>query len=174
MISNSTFVIGGCRSGKSSHALKIANQISRTGKLFVATCVPRDEEMHQRVNAHKQARDRNWQTLEVPLDIVSVLLTPPKDTRVILIDCLTLWISNLLIENEDLDPICSQANQLGTAIRNCTCPVILVANEVGLGIVPDNRLARLFRDASGTVNQLIAATCERVVMTVAGIAVTIK
>jgi len=174
MIAKSTLIIGGCRSGKSAHALKLANQIKGRPKIFVATCIPLDKEMQQRVDYHKKERSKEWQTIEAPLNIPEVLTTHAANAKIILIDCLTLWVSNLLMENEDLEFIKEQGGELASSVQNCACPVILVANEVGLGIVPDNRIARLFRDAAGAVNQIIAAACQRVVMTMAGITVTIK
>jgi adenosylcobinamide kinase/adenosylcobinamide-phosphate guanylyltransferase len=174
MIAKSTLIIGGCRSGKSAHALNLADQIKGRPKIFVATCIPLDKEMQQRVNHHKKERGKRWQTIETPLSVPEVLITHAADARIILIDCLTLWVSNLLIENEDLEFVKEQGRKLASSVQNCACPVILVANEVGLGIVPDNRIARLFRDAAGMINQVIAAACQKVVMTVAGIAVTIK
>lgn len=174
MSPQSTLFIGGCRSGKSSHALEMADRMGRRRKVFVATCVPHDEEMQQRVKNHRNERGEEWQTIETPLDISQVLTANGDNAEVILIDCLTLWVSNLLMQNENLDFIQTKARELATAIEKCTCPVILVTNEVGLGIVPENRLARLFRDAAGFVNQTVAAACQQVVMTVAGIAVTIK
>ena len=174
MRAKSTLVIGGCRSGKSSHALSLANQAGREDKIFVATCVPQDNEMHQRVESHRKERGKDWRTIEAPLEIHAVIRENSPQAQVILIDCLTLWTSNLLMKNEDQEYIREQANLLTAGIQKSSCPVILVSNEVGLGIVPDNRLARLFRDCAGMVNQIMAQTCERVVMTVAGIPVTIK
>ncbi|MGD9212954.1 MAG: bifunctional adenosylcobinamide kinase/adenosylcobinamide-phosphate guanylyltransferase [Desulfobacteraceae bacterium] len=174
MFPNSTLVIGGCRSGKSGHALELANQMGQNGKIFVATCVPQDQEMRQRVDNHIKERGNEWQTIEAPLDVAKVIIMPPTHAKVILIDCLTLWVSNLLMKDEHIENIHNKGEELATAIESSTCPVILVTNEVGLGIVPGNRLSRMFRDATGAVNQIIASTCERVIMTVAGIAVTIK
>jgi adenosylcobinamide kinase/adenosylcobinamide-phosphate guanylyltransferase len=174
MVAESTLVIGGCRSGKSAHALKLADQIEGRPKIFVATCVPLDREMQQRIDLHKKERGKEWKTIEAPLNVPEVLTTHAANAKIILIDCLTLWVSNLLFENEDPKFIKEQGGKLALSVQNCACPVIIVTNEVGLGIVPDNRLARLFRDAAGAVNQLLAAACQQVVMTVAGIAVTIK
>ncbi len=169
-----TLVIGGCRSGKSSHALELADRTGRDGKIFVATCVPQDEEMHQRVENHQKERGAEWRTVEAPLAIAQVITDYGPQAQTILIDCLTLWTSNLLMEKSELEYIRDQADTLAAAVKKSACSIILVANEVGLGIVPDNPLARLFRDAAGMVNQIMAQACERVVMTVAGIPVTIK
>jgi adenosylcobinamide kinase/adenosylcobinamide-phosphate guanylyltransferase len=174
MTVENTLIIGGCRSGKSSYALRLADQVEKVPKIFVATCIPRDEEMQRRVDNHQKERGQAWQTIEAPLNVPEVLATEAAKAGIILIDCLTLWVSNLLMKNEDSQWIKQKGRQLAEALQNSTCPVILVTNEVGLGIVPDNRLARLFRDAAGAINQTIAAACKRVVMTVAGIPVTLK
>lgn len=174
MSQESTLVIGGCRSGKSDHALLLANQVGRQGKIFVATCVPKDKEMFKRVDKHQKERGQEWQTIEAPLNVPQILGDYGRDASVILIDCLTLWTSNLLMQKEDIDYINIKVKELAAAVTQCPCPVIMVTNEVGLGIVPENPLARLFRDAAGTVNQTMAKVCKRVIMTVAGIAVTIK
>jgi adenosylcobinamide kinase / adenosylcobinamide-phosphate guanylyltransferase len=174
MTVESTLIIGGCRSGKSRYALGLAAEIEKEPKIFVATCIPRDKEMQKRVDDHQKERGQTWQTIEAPLNVPEVLATEAAKAGVILIDCLTLWVSNLLMKSEDLELIKQKGHQLVAAIQNSAGPVILVTNEVGLGIVPDNRLARLFRDAAGAINQTIAAACKRVVMTVAGIPVTLK
>jgi len=174
MIVKSTLVIGGCKSGKSSYALRLADQMEKTPKIFVATCIPCDQEMQTRVDNHQKERGQAWQTIEAPLNVPEVLSREAAKAGIILIDCLTLWISNLLMQNEDGKWIKQKGDQLVASIQNSACPVILVTNEVGLGIVPDNRLARLFRDAAGVINQTIAAACKRVVMTVAGIPVMLK
>ena len=174
MTVENTLIIGGCRSGKSSYALRLADQIEKGPKIFVATCIPRDQEMQMRVDNHQKERGQAWQTIEAPLNVPEVLATEASKAGIILIDCLTLWVSNLLMQNEDSKWIKQKGCQLVEAVQNSACPVILVTNEVGLGIVPDNRLARLFRDAAGALNQTIAAVCKQVVMTVAGIPVTLK
>lgn len=174
MMSQSTLVIGGCRSGKSSHALKLADQAGGRRKIFVATCVPHDTEMLKRVEDHRKERGAEWQTIEEPVEIAQVIASHGSGAGVVLIDCLTLWVSNLLLQTEDITYVQSKTRELAAAVEKSACPVILVTNEVGLGVVPENRLARLFRDAAGFVNQTIAAACRQVILTVAGIAVTIK
>jgi adenosylcobinamide kinase/adenosylcobinamide-phosphate guanylyltransferase len=169
-----TLVIGGCRSGKSRKALDLANAIGNARRLFVATCVARDEEMHQRVKRHRQERGDAWQTLEIPLAVAEAITAHSPRADVILVDCLTLWVSNLILEKDDLDHIAAAADQLAAAVENAACPVILVSNEVGCGIVPENRLARRYRDAAGLVNQRIAAACQQVVFMVAGCGQRIK
>ncbi len=169
-----TLVIGGCRSGKSSHALALGEALAVKHPVFVATCAPQDEEMVQRVRRHQLERGDRWQTIEAPLDLVGVLHEHGPHCDVMLIDCLTLWVSNLLMAHEDDDAVIAQMNALQDVISAPPCPVILVSNEVGTGIVPENRLARRFRDLTGWCNQKLATVCSQVVWMVAGIPVTIK
>ncbi len=169
-----TFVIGGCRSGKSTHALELAERIPGGRKLFIATCVPRDDEMEQRVIRHQRERGEKWSTLEEPVAVPEAIHKEGASHDVILVDCLTLWMSNLLLESDDQERIAEHARALVRAIEASPCPVILVSNEVGAGIVPENRLARLFRDVTGHANQAVAGCVDRVIWMVAGIPVTIK
>ncbi|BBO72291.1 adenosylcobinamide kinase/adenosylcobinamide phosphate guanyltransferase [Desulfosarcina alkanivorans] len=166
-------VLGGCRSGKSSHALNLAEGMGGR-RIFVATCVPRDDEMKDRVDRHRRERDATWDTLEVPVDLAGTITAHSPSTDVILVDCLTLWLSNLLMRTDDVDCIRRRIDDLAEAVRSAPRNVILVSNEVGAGIVPENRLARHYRDLAGWTNQAVAAACDRVVWTVAGIPVTIK
>jgi len=166
-------IIGGCRSGKSGHALHLADPLAGH-KIFMATCVPRDKEMKQRVLHHQQQRNPNWKTLEVPIFLSEAIRENSGPGHVILVDCLTLWINNLLLENDDPEAIDRHIQQLVRSLENAECPVILVSNEVGAGIVPENRLARCFRDVAGFANQKIAACVDRVIWMVAGIPVEIK
>ncbi|MEA1969724.1 MAG: bifunctional adenosylcobinamide kinase/adenosylcobinamide-phosphate guanylyltransferase [Thermodesulfobacteriota bacterium] len=174
MKNKTTLIIGGCRSGKSSHALEIANHITGSKKIFIATSVPTDHEMEKRVTKHKTERGESWQTAEVPVKISEKIEKLSKQADVILVDCLTLWVSNLLFNNFKEDEIFQRVEVLRKSLENSACPVILVSNEVGAGIVPENKLARQFRDIAGFVNQKIAATVDSVIWTVAGIPVTIK
>ncbi|MCB2147945.1 MAG: bifunctional adenosylcobinamide kinase/adenosylcobinamide-phosphate guanylyltransferase [Deltaproteobacteria bacterium] len=166
-------VLGGCRSGKSSHALQLAEGMGRR-RVFVATCVPHDDEMQARVARHRQERSDTWNTLEIPVDLADAILAHSPAADVMLVDCLTLWLSNLLMQTQDVSQIRRRIDGLAEAVKSAPCPVILVSNEVGAGIVPENRLARLYRDLAGWTNQAVAAACNRVVWTVAGIPVTIK
>jgi adenosylcobinamide kinase / adenosylcobinamide-phosphate guanylyltransferase len=169
-----TLVIGGCRSGKSRYALTAADAVSGRSKIFVATSVPRDVEMEKRVRSHQAERGRDWQTIEEPLKIHETIATFAGSADVILVDCLTLWLSNMMAADMDDKDIQARLNQTALALSQACCPVFLVTNEVGYGIVPDNSLARRFRDLAGQVNQLMAKTADRVVLTVAGIAMPIK
>jgi adenosylcobinamide kinase/adenosylcobinamide-phosphate guanylyltransferase len=170
---NKILVLGGCRSGKSGHALQLAESFGRR-RIFVATCVPADAEMQLRVDRHRQERDDTWQTLEIPVDLAKAVASHGPSTDVILVDCLTLWLSNLLMETQETRTIRNRIDDLAEAVSTAPAAVILVSNEVGAGIVPENRLARLYRDLAGWANQSLAAACDRVDWTVAGIPVTIK
>lgn len=167
-------VIGGCRSGKSDFSLQMAEQMPGQDKIFIATCVPRDKEMEQRVLRHKNKRSRDWKTIEVPLRLPEAILENSRKENVILLDCLTLWINNLLLESDEPDEIEEHVLKLTRSLEKVPGSVIIVSNEVGTGIVPENRLARLFRDVTGITNQRVAACVDRVVWMVAGIPVTIK
>lgn len=167
------FVTGGCRSGKSRFALGFARGRFKQ-KVYMATCSAKDEEMRQRIKEHQQARGADWETVEVPTALSQAVASHSNQADVILIDCLTLWVSNLLAENRSQEEILAQADALTQAIDEAPCSVILVSNEVGTGIVPENELARQFRDVAGLVNQKVAACVDSVVWMVAGVAVKIK
>ncbi len=166
-------VLGGCRSGKSSHALQLAETMGRR-RVFVATCVPHDDEMQNRVDRHRRERSDTWRTLEIPINLAEAIRAHNPAADVILVDCLTLWLNNLLMQTQDTNQMQRAIDELAEAVKTAPHAVILVSNEVGAGIVPENRLARLYRDLAGWTNQAIAAACDRVVWTVAGIPVTIK
>lgn len=170
----STLLIGGCRSGKSSQALSLAAGIAAQPKTFVATCTADDEEMRGRIQRHQQERGAEWQTLEVPIDITAAIGSRGDKAGLILIDCLTLWISNMMMAEADDTTILKECQKLCDILKAPPCPIILVSNEVGAGIVPENALARRYRDLAGWVNQRVAAACQRVIWMVAGIPVTIK
>jgi adenosylcobinamide kinase/adenosylcobinamide-phosphate guanylyltransferase len=167
-------VIGGCRSGKSRQALAVAEAFTAARRIFIATCVPRDDEMRRRVSRHKAERDRSWHTVETPLELPRALKDFARAGNVVLVDCLTLWISNLLLASDHTDRIEAHVDQLVEALRQTDGLVVLVSNEVGTGIVPENLLARVFRDAAGFANQRVAQAADRVLWMVAGIPVQIK
>ena len=167
------FVTGGCRSGKSKFALGFADD-RFTQKVFMATCCAKDEEMQKRIKEHQKARGSDWQTVEVATALSEAVTSYSNHTEVILIDCLTLWVSNMLADNMSQEKILVCADTLTRAIDEAQCSIIVVSNEVGTGIVPENELARRFRDVAGFVNQKVAACVNCVVWMVAGIAVPIK
>jgi adenosylcobinamide kinase/adenosylcobinamide-phosphate guanylyltransferase len=176
MVRQTLFVIGGCRSGKSRQALELAEKLAVDDKIFVATCVPQDEEMRQRVTQHQKERGNLWNAVEAPIEVPATVMAHSAPDNVVLVDCLTLWTSNLLMTatDGDLDVIRQAVTDLSVSLEKAPGPVILVSNEVGTGVVPENKLARLFRDATGYVNQQIAAIATSVFWMVAGIPVKIK
>lgn len=169
-----TFITGGCRSGKSTYALQLAERLPAEKSIFIATCAPQDEEMKQRVAKHQRQRSRNWITIEEPLRLPEAILQNSRREEVILIDCLTLWVSNLLMETDDAKQLEQTISKLIHSLEKAKGPVVLVSNEVGTGIVPENRLARQYRDIIGLVNQAVAQTAGKVIWMVAGIPATIK
>lgn len=173
-MNKTVFVLGGCRSGKSGYALDLAQMASEKNNVFIATCVPHDDEMKSRVARHRQERGPQWQTVEAPVHMPEAIDSLGKEAGIILVDCLTLWISNLLTENQDPEFVLDRVQRLTRSVKASASPVILVSNEVGAGIVPENKLARLYRDLVGSTNQAVADCADQVVWVVAGIPVTIK
>lgn len=163
-------VLGGARSGKSRLAQARAEAWDGA-LLFVATGQAFDAEMHERIARHRADRGERWQTIEAPIAIADAIRAQSAPDTLLLIDCLTLWASNLLLGDHDVE---GATADLLRAIEGAAGPLILVANEVGLGIVPDNALARRFRDAAGTINQAVARVADEVVMTVAGLPLRLK
>jgi adenosylcobinamide kinase/adenosylcobinamide-phosphate guanylyltransferase len=168
------FIIGGCRSGKSRQALEMADGYPGDKKMFIATCIPRDEEMKQRVSRHRAERGQIWQTVEAPIHLPQAIAECSRQADALLVDCLTLWISNLLLVKSDDENIHERIQDLIRALDSAVCPVVVVSNEVGTGIVPENKLSRRFRDLVGSTNQAVAGCADRVAWTVAGIPVWIK
>jgi adenosylcobinamide kinase/adenosylcobinamide-phosphate guanylyltransferase len=173
-VKETVFVIGGCRSGKSRHALETARRRAGENRIFIATCIPYDDEMRQRVRRHQQERSGQWHTVEAPVRLPEAIVEHGRNAGVLVVDCLTLWINNLLMEKLNDDKIADRIQQLVGCVSRAACPVVLVSNEVGTGIVPENNLARQFRDLVGSVNQAVAGHVDRVIWMVAGIPVTIK
>ena len=170
MSGTSLFVIGGARSGKSRYAQTRA-EAAGGSPVFVATAEAFDDEMRDRIARHRADRDARWTTVEAPRDLPAALDALSARDAVVLVDCLTLWVSNLLLSGADM-PLATR--ELCDAISHFEGRLILVANEVGLGIVPDNALARAFRDAAGQLNQSVAATANEVVLLTAGLPLTLK
>jgi len=173
-VKETVLIIGGCRSGKSRYALELAAQVDVTNRTFVATLVPGDIEMKERVRRHQKERDQTWNTVEAEFRLPEAIRDHSYEGNIIVVDCLTLWLSNLLLESDDLQRIEGQIHALIQSLETAQCPVFLVSNEVGTGIVPENPLARMFRDMAGFANQKVAACADRVVWMVAGIPVMIK
>jgi adenosylcobinamide kinase/adenosylcobinamide-phosphate guanylyltransferase len=162
-------VLGGARSGKSRHAEALVTALPPPW-LYIATGEPRDNEMAARIAAHRARRGVQWRTVEAPQDLAGALASAPADAAV-LVDCLTLWLSNVMLAGADVEV---EIARLERALADRGGYIVLVANEVGLGIVPDNALARRFRDAAGRLNQRLAAAADRVVLLVAGVPVKVK
>lgn len=168
-----TLVLGGARSGKSHYAQELASGFRRVA--FIATAEALDDEMRQRIARHRQERPAGWTTVEAPLALEDAILQCGADSDVILVDCLTLWVSNLMgAEDSDDGVIRARGAQLCEVLRKVPASVILVSNEVGSGIVPENDAARLYRDLLGGVNQQVAAVADKVLLLVAGYPLTVK
>jgi adenosylcobinamide kinase / adenosylcobinamide-phosphate guanylyltransferase len=164
-----TLVLGGARSGKSRYAEWLMSTYPKPW-VYIATAEAKDAEMAERIAEHKARRAAGWQTIESPHQLPEALAAAPGEAAV-LVDCLTLWLSNLMLGALDVEKMTPKLEQTLAARAG---PTVLVSNEVGLGIVPDNELARRFRDAQGILNQRIAARAARVVMMVAGIPIAVK
>ncbi len=165
-----TLILGGARSGKSRLGEAIAAP-NGTGAIYVATAEARDEEMAQRIAAHQERRGVNWRTEEIPLELSSALAGLMDRNEPILVDCLTLWLTNILLADRDVE---GEIDALQKAIGGARTNLIFIANETGLGIVPENALARRFRDLSGVMNQKIAAAADNVLLVAAGLPLVMK
>jgi adenosylcobinamide kinase/adenosylcobinamide-phosphate guanylyltransferase len=163
-------VLGGARSGKSRYARDLA-ETSGLERWFVATAQAADDEMHERIDRHRSERDPAWRTQEVPLALAEAVARHTAPERVVLVDCLTLWLTNVILSEHDPEAACET---LIEAIARAAGPLILVSNEVGQGIVPATALGRGFRDAHGRLNQQVAAACDAVVLVAAGCPTLIK
>ncbi len=164
------FVLGGARSGKSRYAQQRAEALAGR-HLFIATAEAWDAEMAERIARHRADRDARWETVDAPRDLAAALDAASGTGAVALVDCLTLWASNLLLADADME---QATDGLCAAIARFDGRLILVANETGLGIVPDNALARRFRDAAGRINQAVAAVADEVMLVVAGLPMRVK
>ncbi|MCX5697833.1 MAG: bifunctional adenosylcobinamide kinase/adenosylcobinamide-phosphate guanylyltransferase [Candidatus Omnitrophica bacterium] len=168
-----TFIIGGARSGKSSKAIALAKE-KAASVAFIATCEALDKEMSRRIAAHKRSRPAGWKTFECPRDISLALKKAGNKFEVIIIDCLTLWVSNLLLERTKEKLIEGKTKRIIAALKKIKGGSIIVSNEVGLGIVPGNELGRAFRDIAGRVNQIVAQGADEVFFMAAGLVVKLK
>ncbi|MBI5524560.1 MAG: bifunctional adenosylcobinamide kinase/adenosylcobinamide-phosphate guanylyltransferase [Desulfarculus sp.] len=173
----STLILGGAKSGKTALALRLAQTLAPSqGRLvYIATAQALDGEMTGRIRRHQEERGPRWTTLEEPLDLPGALAQAGGPGDVLLVDCLTLWLSNLLTcAGLEAGAVEARAGELCRAVAACQASVILVANEVGLGIVPDNALARAFRDQAGWLNQNLAQVCQNVILVAAGLPLALK
>jgi adenosyl cobinamide kinase/adenosyl cobinamide phosphate guanylyltransferase len=168
VVARLTLVIGGARSGKSRYAESLITALPPPW-IYAATGQGLDAEMAARIEAHRARRGAGWTTVEAPLDLAAVMTA--RGTAPVLVDCLTLWLSNLMMADAPME---QELDRFARALAKVAAPVVLVANEVGSGIVPDNALARRFRDLQGALNQRIAALADQVVLVVAGLPLSLK
>lgn len=166
-----TFLIGGARSGKSSFALARASEHAGK-KVFIATAQAFDTEMKERIAKHREERNKGWDTVEEPFGIAETIKKISDKYEVIVIDCLTLWLSNLLLAEKDMEKEIDAF--VSSVIAHKASHIFIVSNEVGMGIVPENKLARRFRDLAGHLNQKLAHIADEVYLVTAGIPLRIK
>jgi len=165
-----TFVLGGARSGKSRYAEKLVT--ARPGPwTYIATAEAWDDEMRTRIAAHTTRRGEGWTTVEAPLALVEAIDANDRAGKPVLIDCLTLWLSSVMLGGK---AIAAEVDRLAFALSTARGPLVVISNEVGLSIVPDNKLARQFRDEQGLLNQRVAALAESVVFVAAGLPLILK
>jgi adenosylcobinamide kinase / adenosylcobinamide-phosphate guanylyltransferase len=165
-----TLILGGARSGKSRHAESLITASASPPWVYVATAQALDAEMTERIAHHRARRGAGWQTIEAPHDLAGAIDNAPLDAA-LLVDCLTLWLTNRMLAEADVD---ADTAALEAALARRHAPAVLVSNEVGSGVVPDNALARRFADLQGRLNQRIAGSADRVVLVVAGLPLTLK
>jgi adenosylcobinamide kinase/adenosylcobinamide-phosphate guanylyltransferase len=166
-------ITGGARSGKSRFAETITRSFGAPLG-YLATCESRDAEMARRIDRHRERRGPDWTTIEEPFHLAETLTAADCRFRAILVDCITLWLSNLLLAHEEPERVLAAVRELVDAAPKLATPLVLVTNEVGMGIVPENRLARLFRDLAGEANELLAATADEVHVVFAGLPLRLK
>jgi len=165
------FVLGGARSGKSRFAEERTRSFAAQENVYIATAECRDAEMESRIALHRARRGADWRTVEAPYRLAETLSAEAHGGRAILVDCLTLWLTNHLLADADLD---AEGDHLAAALVTVGGPVVLVSNEVGLSIVPENALARRFRDEAGRLNQKIAAIADEAWFIAAGLPLRLK
>ncbi|MFN3212109.1 MAG: bifunctional adenosylcobinamide kinase/adenosylcobinamide-phosphate guanylyltransferase [Henriciella sp.] len=163
-------ILGGARSGKSARALRLAEERAST-RVFIATAEALDDEMSERIRRHQEERGKGWTTIEAPLDLIGAIGAAASQGEVCVIDCLTLWLSNLMHHGRDVG---HETIRLCDHLRTAPTPIILVSNEVGLGLVPETPLGRAFRDAQGRLNQHVAEVCSNVEFVAAGLPISLK
>ncbi|GAC1470147.1 MAG: bifunctional adenosylcobinamide kinase/adenosylcobinamide-phosphate guanylyltransferase [Desulfuromonadaceae bacterium] len=177
-MAHTIFITGGARSGKSAFAEKRSLEFGAP-LCYLATAQTLDSEMDERVRRHRERRGGEWSTIEEPIHLSQAVVRCDGQCRAILVDCVTLWLSNLLFKYEDAaeqveERIHEDLQRLKSTLHGMVTPVILVSNEVGMGIVPDNSLARMFRDIAGTANQTLAAMADEVHVVISGIPLKLK
>lgn len=165
-----TLVLGGARSGKSAFAEQLVGD-SGLARVYLATATAEDDEMRSRIGYHRERRGDGWVTVEEPVALVDALTREATHGRAVLVDCLTLWLSNLMFAERDPE---IEGRRLTRFLEVAKCPIVLVSNEVGLGLVPETPLGRKFRDAQGRLNQIVAAAVPNVVFIAAGLPLWLK
>lgn len=174
MAAQTILVLGGARSGKSRFAQQWADGAAKARgwrKRIIVTATAGDDEMSARIAHHRTERAADWTTIEAPLALPEAIAAATAGDAVVIVDCLTLWLANVMLAGHDVE---AKGRQLTDAVAACPHPLVLVSNEVGFGIVPENELGRRFRDAQGRLNQAIAAACAEVNLVVAGLPLRIK
>jgi adenosylcobinamide kinase/adenosylcobinamide-phosphate guanylyltransferase len=166
-------ITGGSRSGKSAHALHLAEVFGH--RVFIATAEAFDDEMRERISRHQSERGRGWKTIEAPLDLAGAVRAADHPAGVIVIDCLTVWLGNLMFRDPDITEDAEPCVALLDALRaSSAARVVVVTNEVGMGIVPETAMGRRFRDLAGRINQRVAAAADRVFLSVCGQTIIVK
>ncbi|MGD8562666.1 MAG: bifunctional adenosylcobinamide kinase/adenosylcobinamide-phosphate guanylyltransferase, partial [Desulfarculaceae bacterium] len=174
-MSEHALILGGAKSGKSSFALSLAEQGDYARRVFIATAEAKDPEMARRIQRHQAERGPDWSTLEEPLELVPALKKADRPDSILLVDCLTLWLSNLMtVSGLSQSRIEDRFEDLIQTLPNLQGDLILVSNEVGMGIVPGNALSRSFRDLAGGLNRRLAQVCQKVVLVTAGLPLVLK
>ncbi len=168
-----TLVLGGTRSGKSRYALTLA-AARPAPRLYLATAQAGDEEMAARIARHRRERGPEWHTWEIPLEVPEAITRAQGSYGVILVDCLTMWLANLMAQDRSPADLQAACDRLLAAVQASSAPIVLVSNEVGLGIVPDNPLAREFRDRAGQLHQRLAEHAVQVLFLAAGLPLVLK
>ncbi len=167
-----TLVTGGCRSGKSSYALEITESYDR--KVFIATAEPFDDEMADRISSHQEERGNRFKTIEEPIHLADALATVSADTQVVVIDCITVWLGNLMHHQGVDEKNCQPVDRFLEVIVSPPCDIVIVSNEVGMGLIPADAMSRFYRDLAGSVNQKIAALADEAFLVVSGIPLKLK
>ena len=165
-----TLVLGAAASGKSRYAEQLV-EVSSYDRIYVATATSDDAEMAERIRRHRARHGADWQTIEEPHDLTGTLRLRAKPGTAMLVDCLTLWLTNRMLADADLD---QEVGDLAKALGDAEGSIVLVSNEVGAGIVPNNQMARRFRDHAGQMNQQIAAEADSVILVTAGLPQILK
>jgi adenosylcobinamide kinase / adenosylcobinamide-phosphate guanylyltransferase len=172
-MASTVFITGGARSGKSRLAEELA--LGQGAPLvYIATGMAGDREMAERIDRHRARRGPDWRTVEEPLDLTGAIGAAQGECRVILVDCITLWLTNLLLKYDDAAIVLKEVERLVRLLPTLKTPLFLVSNEVGMGIVPENRLARTFRDLAGEANELLAGAADEVYVMFSGLPLKLK